>query len=40
MAKNNEAPEVDLKGTLVSVFMVGLVIIAMWLAVYVLYIGR
>jgi hypothetical protein len=40
MAKNNEAPEADLKGTLVSVFFVGLVIIAMWVAVYLMYTAR
>jgi hypothetical protein len=40
MAKKNEASEVDLKGTLLSVFFVGIVIIAMWAAVYMMYTGR
>ncbi|PSL40157.1 hypothetical protein B0H99_106175 [Planomicrobium soli] len=40
MAKNNETPDVDLKGTLISVFFVGIVIIAMWVAVYAMYMAR
>lgn len=40
MAKNNETPEVNLKGTLISVFVVGIVIVAMWVAVYMMYLGR
>ncbi|MFC4713619.1 cytochrome C oxidase subunit II [Planococcus dechangensis] len=32
--------DVNLKGTLVSVFFVGAVIIAMWVAVYLMYVAR
>ncbi|SIS40198.1 cytochrome C oxidase subunit II [Salimicrobium flavidum] len=30
----------SLKGTLISVFVVGIIIVAMWAGVYALYIGR
>ncbi|PBB07082.1 MULTISPECIES: cytochrome C oxidase subunit II [Salimicrobium] len=32
--------ESSLKGTLISVFVVGFIIVAMWIGVYTLYIGR
>ncbi|TWT13237.1 cytochrome C oxidase subunit II [Planomicrobium sp. CPCC 101079] len=40
MAKYNEAPEADLKGTLICVFLVGLVIVVMWVAAYLMYTAR
>ena len=33
-------PEMNLKGTLISVFVVGVIIIAMWFAVYGMYLDR
>jgi len=39
MSKKKE-PEMNLKGTLVSVFVVGIIIIAMWFAVYSMYLAR
>lgn len=36
--KNNSEP--DLKGTLISVFGVGIVILVMWFAVYAMYVAR
>ncbi|HLG27294.1 MAG TPA: cytochrome C oxidase subunit II [Paenisporosarcina sp.] len=40
MSKPKHNPEVNLKGTLVSVFIVGILIIVMWLAVYLMYVAR
>jgi len=40
MSKKNPAHEADLRGTLVSVFVVGIVIIAMWITVYLMYAAR
>ena len=39
MSKKKE-PEMNLKGTLISVFIVGFIIIAMWFAVYAMYLAR
>ncbi|WP_142828514.1 cytochrome C oxidase subunit II [Planococcus soli] len=40
MSQENREPEPNLKGTLVSVFIVGLIIIVMWIAVYLMYEAR
>ena len=40
MSRENREPEANLKGTLISVFIVGLIIIVMWIAVYLLYVAR
>lgn len=40
MSQENREPEPNLKGTLVSVFIVGVIIIVMWVAVYLLYVAR
>ncbi|MFC6040612.1 cytochrome C oxidase subunit II [Paenisporosarcina macmurdoensis] len=40
MSKPKHNPEINLKGTLVSVFIVGILIIVMWLAVYLMYVAR
>lgn len=40
MSQENREPETNLKGTLVSVFIVGLIIIVMWVAVYLMYVAR
>lgn len=40
VSKKNQPPELNLKGTLVSVFIVGIVILAMWIIVYLMYVGR
>ncbi len=40
MAKNKHGAEPNLKGTLVSVFGVGIIIIVMWFATYFLYVAR
>ncbi|MBZ5199744.1 cytochrome C oxidase subunit II [Planomicrobium chinense] len=40
MSKKNEAHDVDLRGTLISVLFVGIVIVAMWVAVYLMYVAR
>jgi hypothetical protein len=40
MNKKIQKQETDLRGTLVSVFFVGIVIIAMWVAVYLMYAAR
>lgn len=40
MSQEKREPEANLKGTLVSVFIVGLIIIVMWIAVYLLYVAR
>ncbi|MGB5946021.1 cytochrome C oxidase subunit II [Paenisporosarcina sp.] len=40
MSKPKHNPEVNLKGTLVSVLLVGVIIIVMWLAVYLMYVAR
>ncbi|MDN7228389.1 cytochrome C oxidase subunit II [Planococcus sp. N064] len=40
MSKKSEEHEVDLRGTLISVFFVGIVIVAMWVAVYLMYVAR
>ncbi len=38
--KQSDHHEVNLKGTLISVFFVGIVIVAMWVAVYLMYVAR
>lgn len=38
--KYEEHQDVNLKGTLVSVFFVGVIIIAMWVIVYMMYVAR
>lgn len=38
--KNKQQAEPNLKGTLISVFGVGVVIVAMWVATYYLYVVR
>lgn len=38
--KKQSDHEVNLKGTLISVFFVGIVIVAMWVAVYLMYVAR
>ncbi|AYC28548.1 cytochrome C oxidase subunit II [Paenisporosarcina cavernae] len=40
MAKQKKVQEENLKGTLISVFFVGLVIVVMWVAVYLMYLAR
>ncbi|AIY06858.1 hypothetical protein Plano_2893 [Planococcus sp. PAMC 21323] len=40
MGQRKSEPEVNLKGTFVSVLIVGLVIVVMWVAVYLLYVAR
>ncbi|MGI2328271.1 cytochrome C oxidase subunit II [Planococcus sp. YIM B11945] len=40
MERKDETPDVNLKGTLVSVMAVGIIIIVMWVTVYLLYTGR
>ncbi|RLQ96102.1 cytochrome C oxidase subunit II [Falsibacillus albus] len=40
MKKHQDKSEVNLKGTLISVFAVGFLITAMWVSVYALYLGR
>jgi len=40
MDKKQSDHEVNLKGTLVSVLFVGIVIVAMWVAVYLMYVAR
>lgn len=40
MAKKNQHSEPNLKGTLISVFIVGAIIAVMWFAVYGLYVAR
>lgn len=40
MSQENREAENNLKGTLVSVLIVGLIIIVMWVAVYLLYVAR
>lgn len=40
MAKKQQANEENLKGTLISVFFVGFVIVAMWVAVYLMYLSQ
>ncbi|ANU27005.1 cytochrome C oxidase subunit II [Planococcus versutus] len=40
MSQKKSEPEVNLKGTFVSVLIVGLVIVVMWVAVYLLYVAR
>ncbi len=40
MSQENREAETNLKGTLVSVLIVGLIIIVMWVAVYLLYVAR
>lgn len=40
MAKKKEVYEENLKGTLISVFFVGFVIVAMWVAVYAMYLSQ
>lgn len=38
--KYDEHQDVNLKGTLVSVFIVGVIIVAMWVVVYMMYVAR
>lgn len=38
--KYEEHQDVNLKGTLASVFFVGVIIIAMWVIIYMLYVAR
>lgn len=38
--KQPDHHDVNLKGTLVSVFIVGIIIVAMWVAVYLMYVAR
>ncbi|WP_075619576.1 cytochrome C oxidase subunit II [Paenisporosarcina indica] len=40
MSQKKQSTEVNLKGTLVSVFIIGIIIIAMWFAVYGMYVAR
>lgn len=40
MNQENREAETNLKGTLVSVLIVGIIIIVMWVAVYLLYVAR
>lgn len=40
MSKKNNHADVDLRGTLISVFFVGVVIVAMWVIVYSMYVAR
>ena len=40
MSKNNEHENLDLRGTLASVMIVGVIIVVMWVVVYLLYMGR
>ncbi|WP_195914124.1 cytochrome C oxidase subunit II [Planococcus salinarum] len=40
MSKKNEHEGLDLRGTLASVMVVGVIIVVMWVAVYLMYIGR
>jgi len=40
LSRKKQTAEVSLKGTLVSVFIVGIIIIAMWFAVYAMYVAR
>lgn len=40
MGKNNEHDGMDLRGTLASVMVVGVIIVVMWVVVYMMYIGR
>ncbi|HSP21190.1 MAG TPA: cytochrome C oxidase subunit II [Planococcus sp. (in: firmicutes)] len=38
--KYDEHQDVNLKGTLVSVFFVGVIIVVMWVVVYMMYVAR
>ncbi|MFC3212501.1 cytochrome c oxidase subunit 2A [Planomicrobium okeanokoites] len=40
MSKNNEHDGMDLRGTLASVMVVGVIIVVMWVVVYMMYISR
>lgn len=40
MSKKKQDSETNLKGTLISVFAVGIIIVVMWIAVYALYVSR
>ncbi|KIL42822.1 hypothetical protein KP77_34520 [Jeotgalibacillus alimentarius] len=40
MTKKKQEHEENLKGTLISVFFVGFVIVAMWVAVYLMYLSQ
>lgn len=40
MSKNNEHDGLDLRGTLISVMVVGVIIVVMWVVVYMMYLGR
>lgn len=40
MSNKNEHDGLDLRGTLVSVMIVGFIIIVMWVVVYMMYVAR
>ncbi|MBS4202223.1 cytochrome C oxidase subunit II [Bacillus sp. FJAT-49732] len=40
MTKKKHGSDVNLKGTLISVFTVGIIILVMWFAVYGLYVSK
>ncbi|HSJ38547.1 MAG TPA: cytochrome C oxidase subunit II [Planococcus sp. (in: firmicutes)] len=40
MSKKNEHEGLDLRGTLASVMIVGVIIVVMWVVVYMMYVGR
>ncbi|KYG60102.1 cytochrome C oxidase subunit II [Planococcus maritimus] len=40
MDKKQSDHDMNLRGTLVSVFFVGIIIVAMWVAVYLMYVAR
>lgn len=40
MSKKDDHANVDLRGTLISVLFVGVIIVAMWVIVYSMYVAR
>ncbi|AQU80807.1 cytochrome C oxidase subunit II [Planococcus faecalis] len=40
MRQEKQEPETNLKGTFASVLIVGVIIVVMWVAVYLLYVAR
>lgn len=40
MEKKSEHDGLDLRGTLASVMVVGIIIVVMWVVVYMMYVGR
>lgn len=40
LSKKGQSSDINLKGTLISVFSVGVIIIAMWFVVYFMYVAR